>query len=426
MRIALVSRQIATMPHSGLSRASGELAAGLAALGHDVHLIAEQATGLEVPAAVTVHDVTGGRPLAWAAAAHAELGAIDGLDVVSVPLWGSAGIFATRDPRWPTVVSCMTSATTIAGLEPRWTEIPEHAEAIRLERLALTGARHLHGLTRAALDKTIADYGLAPLTTGVVGRGLRDRAAQIAPPAAHDGPVEVLFVGRVEARKGADVLLQAVRTLLAEGVDLRLRLVAPGAEMDADERIQVEGPVSESRLHELFSTADIVCQPARYESHGIVLVEAMMYGRPLVTTGAGGIPEVVEAGGNALLAEPGDAASLAAALRTLAASAELRARMGARSRALYRERFEPAAVARAMAALLGEAVDAHAAAPPDPATGVALARELGHALEATEAERDAARAGAALADARLLQLTGSRSWRVTRPLRDAARRTRRI
>jgi glycosyltransferase involved in cell wall biosynthesis len=426
MRIALVSRQMATVPHSGLSRASGELAAGLAALGHDVHVIAEQPAGLALPDTVAVHGVSGGRPLAWAAAAHAELERIVGLDVVSVPLWGSAGIFASRDPRWPTVVSCMTSATTIAALEPGWTEVAEHREAIRLERLALAGARHLHGLTRAVLDKTIADHALAPLTAGVVGRGLRDRAADVRPPSPHDGPVELLFVGRVESRKGTDVLLDAVRTLLADGVELRLTLVAPGAVVGGDARIRVEGPVSEARLHELYASADVVCQPSRYESHGVVLVEAMMYGRPLVTTTAGGIPEVVEDGGNALLAVPGDAGSLAAALRGVIDSAELRARMGARSRELYEARFEPAAVARAMAVLLADAVSANAAAPADPGAGVALARALAGALDDAERERDEARVATAHADARLLQLTGSRSWRVTRPLREAARRTRRV
>src|SRR4051794_14165013 len=108
MRVALVSRAVATLPHSGLSRATGELAAGLAALGHDVHLLAERPQTLALPG-VRLHDVSDGLPLAWAAAAHAELARIDALDVVSVPLWGSEGIFATRDPRWPTVVSCMTS-----------------------------------------------------------------------------------------------------------------------------------------------------------------------------------------------------------------------------------------------------------------------------------------------------------------------------
>jgi glycosyltransferase involved in cell wall biosynthesis len=424
VRIALVSRAVATLPHSGLSRATGELAAGLAALGHDVHLLAELPETLATPAGVRLHDVSGGRPLAWAAAAHAELARIDALDVVSVPLWGSEGIFATRDPRWPTVVSCMTSATTLAELEPGWTDAPGHREAIRLERLALAGARHLHGLTRAVLEKTIADYGVTPLTAGVVGRGLRDRAAGVAPPGEHGGPVELLFVGRIEPRKGADVLLDAVRALLAEGVDLRLTIVAPGAAADGDERIRVEGPVSEARLHELYTGADIVCQPARYESHGVVLVEGMMYARPLVTTTAGGIPEVVEAGGNALLARPGDVRSLAAALRTLAGSAALRRRMGARSRALYGARFESIAVARAMAALLADAIAAHAAVPPDAGAGVALARELARALEAAEHECDAAQAAAVLADARTRQLTGSRSWRVTSPLRGAARRAR--
>jgi glycogen synthase len=170
------------------------------------------------------------------------------------------------------------------------------------------------------------------------------------------------------------------------------------------------GPVSDERLHELYSSADVVCQPSRYESHGIVLVEAMMFGKPIATTSAGGIPEVVENGGNALLAEPGDPVDLAAALSTLQ-SESLRARMAARSRELFLARFEIAAVARAMCDLFSEAIRAHESSP---------AGDTGTALLAVAVD-----ARAAAAEDRLAELTRSRSWRLTRPLRGLAARTRR-
>jgi hypothetical protein len=435
-----------------------------------------------------VHDVSGGRPLAWAAAAHgalARLHAEGQIDVASVPLWGSPGLFAIRDPRFPTVVSCMTSAATLGEIDPAWLDAPGGREALALERASVQGARHLHGLTRAALEKTIEDYGGEPLTADVVARGLRDRAAGSLREAgqAGDGPLEVLFVGRLEPRKGVDVLLDAMRALVAEGADVRLTLAGPDAELSGGgtyrerfeaasageivgERVSFAGAVSDDRLHELYARADVVCQPSRYESHGIVLIEAMMFGRPIVTTSGGGIPEVVEPDGNALLAAPGDATSLARCLRAMLESPPLRDRMGHRSRELYATRFEIGVVARDMTALFETAARAHAETPVEPSAASMLAVALDERAAAAErrlqtwqtyahdleADRDAQRARAEAAEAqrdaceercsdaererddwrtqtevvngRLFQVMTSRTWRYTQPLRDAARVTR--
>jgi hypothetical protein len=137
----------------------------------------------------------------------------------------------------------------------------------------------------------------------------------------------------------------------------------------------------------------------------------MMFGKPIATASAGGIPEVVENGGNALLAEPGDPVDLAAALRTLLQSDSLRARMAARSRELFMARFEVAAVARAMCDLFSEAIGAHESSP----AGDSAAGLLAVALDAR----------AAGAEDRLAELTRSHSWRVTRPLRALTARARR-
>src|SRR5207237_295758 len=230
--------------------------------------------------------------------------------------------------------------------------------------------------------KTLANYGADPSETGVVGRGLSDRAQRRDP--ARDGadPPLVLFVGRLERRKGVDVLLEAAKLLAADDARFSLVLVGPDSddtdtsepyrlrfERDAGRdpalagRVQFAGAVTDDELHRLYGRADVVCAPSRFESHGVVLVEAMMHGRAIVTCDAGGVPEVVEEDGNALLARPGDPDSLADCLRRVVGDSELRGRLGARSRALFEERFEAGRVGERMAGFLARVARAHRAAP---------------------------------------------------------------
>jgi glycogen(starch) synthase len=430
VRIALVSRQLAYDGNSGIVRATRDLARALHEAGHAVHVLAQDVEHpLDLPADIVVHDTAGGTPVERAVAVHetlARLHAAGELDVASAPLWGCEAALAVHDPAFPTVVSCMTTTTTMAAINPHWGATEEARDLIRLEAAYLRGARHLHGLTRAALDQALADYGGAPLTSAVLPRGLRDRAPVQGRAAAREGPVRLLFVGRLERRKGVDRLLEAVRVLIAEGHDVQLTLVGPDMHAmegrapyreTAGERVTFTGQLPDGTLHELLAAADVVCQPSRYESHGIVLVEAMMFGKAIVTTSAGGIPEVVERDGNALLAEPDDTRSLVHALRAVVTSGPLRERLARRSRALYVEQFEVGVVAAAMAELFEAAIRAHAAAPPasPPAT----------LLDALFAERAAWRRRAALAERRLARVEASRSWRMTEPLRGAARAVRR-
>jgi glycogen synthase len=439
VRIALVSTLLPD-GHSGIARATRDLAGELRAQSHAVELVT--LAGGRVPPGIQVHQIQAGTPLQQAVAVRDVLAALweaGRLDVASAPLWAGEAALAACDRRFPTVVTCMTTGKTTAAISPDWGEA--NAQGVWLEQLCVTGARHMHGLTEAALETVQADYGGSPLTSAVVPRGLRDRCGE--PAGSHaGGPVRVLFVGRLERRKGVDVLLAAARALVAQGVDFRLDLAGPdspltetgrgyreGFERDAPpglrERVTFHGPVSDSDLEELYSRADLVCQPSRFESHGIVLVEAMMFGKPIVSTAAGGISEVVEEGANAMLAEPGDAISLAASLRRAIESPELRARFGARSRELYLERYEAGVVARGMVRLFAEAIEAHEANPVVNRGGVLLADALAVHAAALGEDRDAWRERAGLAERRLARLSRSRSWRLTGPLRALAMLIRR-
>ena len=105
-------------------------------------------------------------------------------------------------------------------------------------------------------------------------------------------------------------------------------------------------------LRGFYHACDLFVAPSRYESFGLVLVEAMMFGKPVVSCKVGGIPEVVVDGATGLLAEPGDAASLESCLAQLIESRDLRDQMAASARKRYLEHFSPAPTAKRVAGML--------------------------------------------------------------------------
>ena len=105
------------------------------------------------------------------------------------------------------------------------------------------------------------------------------------------------------------------------------------------ERIHFEGLLAEDALLREYASCDILVAPSRFESFGLVLLEAMRVGKPVVACRVGGMVDIVEEGGNGFMVPPGDASALESALARLIESADLRAAFGARSRQLFEERY---------------------------------------------------------------------------------------
>ena len=155
-----------------------------------------------------------------------------------------------------------------------------------------------------------------------------------------DGTPNILFVGRHDPRKGLPELMQACRALAQDGARFRLIIVGDGTLRRRIEgmahgplagRVHFEGRVSNEKLPRYYASADIFCSPARGgESFGIVLLEAMASGIPIVATDLPGYRTVLTPGMEGLMTPPRDAASLRVGLETLLQSPRLRAEMGAR------------------------------------------------------------------------------------------------
>lgn len=146
--------------------------------------------------------------------------------------------------------------------------------------------------------------------------------------------LELLTVARLFPVKGLDVYVQALAQL--PDLPIRVRIVGSGddryqrylqnlaTELGVGDRLTFTGAIAPDQIAAAYATADLFVLPSRHEPFGIVLLEAMAAGVPIVATAVDGIPQVVEAGVSAQLVPPDDADSLAIALRTLIAAPELR------------------------------------------------------------------------------------------------------
>ena len=163
----------------------------------------------------------------------------------------------------------------------------------------------------------------------IVPNGVEPGRYQRAVPIARyrDGVPNILFVGRMEPRKGLIHLLRAFRRLQLDGVRARLLIVGTGpGEREARryvltrqlEDVEFLGRVPEAQKAQLFKTADIYVSPATgRESFGIVLLEAMSAGAPIICSDIHGYRGVVRRERDGILVEPGNADALAAAIRRL-------------------------------------------------------------------------------------------------------------
>ena len=190
--------------------------------------------------------------------------------------------------------------------------------------------------------------------------------------ATTNGTLRVLGVGRLVAKKGFDVLVDACGLLEQRGVPFEALIVgqddkngdAVRARVKAlglEQKIQLPGAMGPPELLDQYRRASALCMPCRLlpdDRDGIpnVLVEAMAAGAPVVATAVSGIPELVEHEVNGLLVEPDDPQALADALLRLHDDPYLGTRLRAAAQTTVSERFDGDRLAHRLAALYEEAM----------------------------------------------------------------------
>jgi glycosyltransferase involved in cell wall biosynthesis len=209
----------------------------------------------------------------------------------------------------------------------------------RLARLLLRRAR-LALCASQSLAEAARELGAREIR--VVASGV-DIPAEVGEPAE---PRHVLYVGRLSEEKGVPELLDATegmpRVIVGDGP---LRNGIPDA----------VGFVPPNELGPYFERAAVVVCPSRREGYGVVAREAMAYGRPVVASDVGGLPDAVEHGVTGLLVPPRDPSALRPALERLLSDPDFARRLGEAGRERAKERFSWEAATQSTIAAYDEA-----------------------------------------------------------------------
>jgi glycosyltransferase involved in cell wall biosynthesis len=235
------------------------------------------------------------------------------------------------------------------------------------ERRVCEAAAAVFTFSEVARRSFIEDLHLPPEKVVTAGVGPNFDASEIRPHARprHGGAAPtVLFVGREFSRKGGDVLLRAFRRVRARVPQARLLVAGPEVWTEEEPGVTFLGhlpkrdPESRRRLRQAYEEADVFCLPTRYEPFGIVFLEAMYYGLPVVATRVWAVTEIVEDGTTGFTVARDDEADLAERILVLLQDPALAQRMGEAGRARAESRYNWTAVARTVAGVIRSTVEA--------------------------------------------------------------------
>jgi glycosyltransferase involved in cell wall biosynthesis len=227
---------------------------------------------------------------------------------------------------------------------PRWL-----LRALRWRRrLVYRLATDVVANSEAASRDAQSTFGVPAERCSVLSNALAD-PTDVA-EGAHATQLQVTCVARFDYSKGQDVLVRAAALLRDRHPTVTVNFWGDGPTLDAcralaqdlgvDGACRFHGRADRTTALRAMAAAWVAVVPSRDEAFGLVNLEAMAMGTPVVATATGGIPEVVADGESGLLVPPDDPPALAAAIARLLDDAALRARLGVGARQRFVERFE--------------------------------------------------------------------------------------
>lgn len=391
MRIAIFTPNYPGLTgEGGIGSYTRTLAHGLSALGHTIHVLTPGRQTSTNDGPVRVHftqtdylpgidKIVPGAGACWRIACAMQRLVRDyNLNIVEFPNWEGFGLLFAKLSRIPVVVRLHTSskeAQIIDGTRPSRL----HQWDVRRERWLARSADAVVTHSAAHRQLMADESGIAPDRIHLIPHGVEVFPDWVRPTRPL-GPPTVVYLGRLEHRKGTLELLQSVPRVLEAVPDARFILIGsdrnhcPGGRTHAQyldqefapeirRQVTLTGQLSQAEVDRWLQTADVFVAPSRYESFGLVFLEAMRWGTPVIGTTAGGIPEVVEHNQTGLLVPPEAPGPLAAAIVRLLSDSVFAATLGESARRRAEEEFSVERMARRVAALYDEVIRSKHAVP---------------------------------------------------------------
>jgi phosphatidylinositol alpha-mannosyltransferase len=349
VKIALVSPYDFGYP-GGVTEHVRHLGAELGRRGHDVHLIAPSSSSADVNGGITHHRIGRVVPIpANGSVARITLplrGYLQAKRLLSRERFDIVHLHEPLMPALPLTVLRHSTAVNVGTFHAFGRSGVGYFYGKPMLRPFFRKLHRLVAVSRSAREFVSKRF---PGDYEVVPNGIDfDRFALPRPPLDQfeDDRLDVLFVGRLEPRKGLAYLLRAWSSVRMAVPRARLIVVGGGEHASSYQRyardrgwteVVFAGHVSHDDLPRYYQTADVFCAPSTgQESFGIVLLEAMAAGKPIVATAIAGYSEVVTHGQQGLLVRPKESDDLTEALVALLRDVALRRELGERGQATAR------------------------------------------------------------------------------------------
>ena len=394
MRIGLVTYEYP--PQQGLGGVGSymfRLAGALGRAGHEVHVIAGPSHLAPVEQAnVHLHRIpaqhilsSGSRALRWlywrgfarvmnwmhpaiwhwikwdmaSFDAIEQLHASHPLDLIEVPEHAANGWMAGKIHRWPIVMRIHCPWDLFVRVN-RFPFNPMHRVLAHLEHQTVASVPDCITVPSRAMQRELSHSWKMRRPPRIVPNfmDVPDTAAPLPP---EDGIQNIVCIGRIEPLKGQDILVRAFDTFARKHPRARLQIVGPDrwpgkhrfAELlptlspdpEIRARIDLLGTIPLAQIPRILQAARLSVIASRgFESFSFAALEAMSYGRPLVATRVGAIPELIQPEQNGLIVPPENPALLGSAIDRLLQDRPLSEEFGRASHALARERYDTPAV----------------------------------------------------------------------------------
>jgi glycogen(starch) synthase len=384
LRVCLLSQENPFTSTNGIGSWTRTLATGLARRGHEVTVVcrASPAADRDFIDGVWLHAIEDEKSLSGIGAAGRHLPShlarralanqsevrrilgSKGLDIVSGPIWDAETVELVASDALPVCTSLHTTYALAQAFKPAWTGRaglvhPDIRRVIAAEKYVLTASTCLLANSQTLITDVEKAYGVdLGGRTRIVPHGCSDLSSEPFVPAPPCKGPRVVYFGRLELRKGCDLLLAAIPIVLDGLADAEVAIIGD-ANIPLDEtgvtalqqaehsgllprygqRIRFLGVLERPSLIGWLRSADVVALPSRYESFGLVYIEAASLSKAIVALDIPVVRELLDGGKAAATFSQPTPELYAATLLSVLSDSRHRQALGSSARALYEERY---------------------------------------------------------------------------------------
>lgn len=375
LKVAFLSQEFSKNCNGGVCRYTYDLAHALAELGNEVHVITKSEINRDYgyrDGDVFVHEIVpesmdfldlpeamhiSHKNLSYSyAAALKLLELLDTVDIqiVEAPLWDGEGfVFSLVNPI-PLVIRLETPLFKVAEIQG-W-HITKDLKLVNwMEGETLRGAEKAIAISEDIGTVISTHHNIAQEKIELCPLGIEIPDERLLSRDKKKKVLDVLFVGRLEKRKGIETLFKAIPIVLEEVPDAQFHIVGKDTNLapnggsyrefllqnlgkEYHKNVRFVGYVDDNELKDFYRNCDIFVAPSLYESFGLIYLEAMAWGKAVIGCNVGGVPEIVEDGETGILIPPEDVNALAEAIINLK-DEKLRAKMGENGRRILKNDF---------------------------------------------------------------------------------------